>query len=112
MIKSQRTVLLFVDNASPHPHLKLKNVELIFFSPNMTSRCQPLDQGIIQQFKKLYRKQLLQKSVADLDAVNSCVINVLDVVYWVASAQAQVKPETVKKMLLAMWFQSPRQSIR
>jgi len=29
MIKSQRKVLLFVDNAAPHPHLKLQNVELV-----------------------------------------------------------------------------------
>ncbi|XP_008189021.1 tigger transposable element-derived protein 4-like [Acyrthosiphon pisum] len=83
MIKSQRKVLLFVDNAAPHPHLKLKNVELVFFPPNMTSHCQPLDQGIIQQFKKLYRKQLLQKAVADLDAGESSAINVLDAVHQV-----------------------------
>ncbi|XP_025406256.1 uncharacterized protein LOC112680386, partial [Sipha flava] len=70
----------------------------------MTSHCQPLDQGIIQQFKKLYRKQLLQKAVADLDAGDSSTINVLDAVYWVASAQAQVKPETVKKCFLRYGF--------
>ncbi|XP_025416874.1 tigger transposable element-derived protein 6-like [Sipha flava] len=44
MIKSRRKVLLFVENAAPHPHLKLQNVELVFFPPNMTSHCQPLDQ--------------------------------------------------------------------
>jgi len=44
-----------------------------------------LDQGIIQQLKKFYRKQLLQKAVTDLDAGKS--INVLDAVYWLASAQ-------------------------
>jgi len=70
----------------------------------MTSHCQPLDQGIIQQFKKLYRKQLLQKAVADLDAGESSAINVLDAVYWVASAQAQIKSETVKKCFLRCGF--------
>ncbi|KAL4141823.1 hypothetical protein QTP88_004380 [Uroleucon formosanum] len=104
MIKSQKKVLLFVDNAASHPHLKLQNVELVFFPPNMTSHCQPLDPGIIQQFKKLYRKQLLQKAVADLDAGESSAINVLDAVYWVASAQAQIKPETVKKCFLRCGF--------
>ncbi|CAI6352918.1 unnamed protein product [Macrosiphum euphorbiae] len=104
MIKSQRKVLLFVDNAAPHPHLKLQNVELVFFPPNMTSHCQPLDQGIIQQFKKLYRKQLLQKAIADLDAGESSAINVLDAVYWVASAQAQIKSKTVKKCFLRCGF--------
>jgi len=47
-----------------------------FFPPKMTSHCQPLDQGIIQQFKKLYRKYLLLKAVADLDAGDSSSINV------------------------------------
>jgi len=42
MIKNKRKVLLFVDNAAPHPHLKLQNFELVFFPPNMTSHCQPL----------------------------------------------------------------------
>ncbi|VVC29299.1 DDE superfamily endonuclease domain [Cinara cedri] len=70
----------------------------------MMYHCQPLDQSIIQQFKKLYRKQLLQKAVADLDAGDSGAINILDAVYWVASAQAQVKPETVKKCFLRCSF--------
>lgn len=42
----------------------------------MTSHFQFPDQGIIQQFKKLYRKQLLLKAVADLDADDSRAINV------------------------------------
>lgn len=50
------------------------------------SHCQPQDQGIIQQFKKLYRKKLLQKALPDLDAENSSAIYVLDAVYLKASA--------------------------
>jgi len=56
MIKNQRIILLFFGNAAPHPYLKLKNVELILFPPNMTSHSQTLDPGIIQQFKKLCHK--------------------------------------------------------
>lgn len=64
----------------------------LFFPSNMTSHCQPLYQKIIQQFKKLYHKQLLQLAVTDLDAADSSAINILDAVYWVASSQAQIKP--------------------
>ena len=110
MIKSQRKILLFIDNADPHSHFKLQNVEIVFFPPNMTSHCQPLDPGIIQQFKKHYHKQLLQKAVADLDAGNSSAINVLDAVYWMSSAQAQVKSKIVKKCFLRCGF-SRRDSI-
>lgn len=62
---------------------KMKNVELVFFPPNMTSQCQPLDQGIIQQFKKLHHIQLLRKVVADLDDSKQS-INVLHAIYWVS----------------------------
>lgn len=70
----------------------------------MTSQGQPLDHSIIQQFKRLYSKQLLQKAIADLDYGDSRAIDVLDAVYWMASAQAQIKPETVKKYFLLCGF--------
>lgn len=59
MIKSQRKMLLLVNNVAFHSYLKLKNVVLVFSPLNMTFHCQPLNQGIVQQFKKFYRKQLL-----------------------------------------------------
>lgn len=90
--------MLFLDNAAPHPHLKLKNVELIFFPPNMTSAIQPVDQGIIQQFKKLYRKHFLRKVISMDDAGSG--INVLDAIYWIAAAQKEVNPQTVRKCFL------------
>lgn len=80
-------MFFFLDNMAP-PHLLLKNVELVYFPPNMTSHCKHLDQGIIQQFKKLYRKQLFQKAVADLDTDDSSAINIFDAIYWVVTAQA------------------------
>ncbi|XP_025413818.1 tigger transposable element-derived protein 6-like, partial [Sipha flava] len=46
MGQNKRKFLLFLDNAAPHPHLKMKNIEIVFFPPNMTSHCQPLDQGV------------------------------------------------------------------
>lgn len=50
MGRQNRKVLLFLDNATSHPNIALKNVKLLFFPPNMTSVCQPLDQGIIKNF--------------------------------------------------------------
>lgn len=45
MIKAHRKVHLFLDNATSHPtDLKLENVKVVFFLPNTTSVCQPLDQ--------------------------------------------------------------------
>lgn len=57
-----RNVLLFVDNAPSHPHVKLNNVKVVFLPPRTTSVLQPLDQGIIAAMKSSYRKRLLQRS--------------------------------------------------
>jgi len=53
-----RKVLLFLDNATCHPHVGLSNVRLIFLPPNTTSITQPMDQGVIRTFKAWYRKSL------------------------------------------------------
>ena len=54
-----RKILLLVDNAPGHPDVKMSHIKLAFLPKNTTSRLQPLDQGIIQQVKTLYRKKLL-----------------------------------------------------
>lgn len=61
----QRRVLLLLDNFSAHnTGLAMApppgNVQVLFLPPNATSRYQPLDQGIIQNFKVYYKKQWLQ----------------------------------------------------
>ena len=59
---SSRQVLLFMDNASVHTNVientELSNTRVIFFPKNTTSRTQPLDAGIIQNFKMTYRSHL------------------------------------------------------
>lgn len=58
---------------------KNENVELVYFPSNMTSQCQPLDQGVIHQFKKLYCTQLLRKAVVNLDTYQLIGCNLLGV---------------------------------
>jgi hypothetical protein len=48
-------ILLFLDNATCHPHIELPNVRLAWFPPNTTSVSQPKDQGIIRNVKVRYR---------------------------------------------------------
>jgi hypothetical protein len=43
MNKNKRKMLLFLDNAAPHPHLKMKNFELVFNI--MTSSANHLTKG-------------------------------------------------------------------
>ncbi|XP_060573593.1 uncharacterized protein LOC132731429 [Ruditapes philippinarum] len=69
---------VITNNAPSHPMLKLSNVKLAFFSPNTTSRLQPLDQGVIQTLKLKYRQKQLQHILVKVDDSNKDLIN-LDV---------------------------------
>ena len=60
--EQNRQVQLFMDNAGVHnsavENVPLKHNKVVFFPKNTTSCTQPLDAGIIQTFKLLYRKSL------------------------------------------------------
>ena len=53
--REKRKVLMFLDNASSHPNIKLDAITLRFLPPLCTAALQPLDQGIIRSFKAQYR---------------------------------------------------------
>jgi hypothetical protein len=63
-----RKILLFIDQCAAHAGVTtaLKNIIVIFSSPNCTSHLQPVDMGIIHAFKCQYRKQCIW----DAKAVN------------------------------------------
>ena len=78
MTIKKRSVLLLMDSAGCHPqHLKEKysNVKILFLPPNTTSRLQPFDLDIIQNFKVHYRRLLLCFVLAKIDSC-SCASEV------------------------------------
>ncbi|XP_050334999.1 tigger transposable element-derived protein 6-like [Bactrocera neohumeralis] len=98
--KQDRKVLLFVDNCTAHPRDvkdKLKNIQLAYFSPNMTSLLQPMDQGIIYNMKQHYRKRNLTNILAQLDGGTSVfTIDLLHAIRNLSSVwDVYVKPETI-----------------
>ncbi|GFT54226.1 tigger transposable element-derived protein 2 [Trichonephila clavipes] len=57
-------VLLILDNAPCHLPVKiLKAIDddfsVMYFPPNVTALVQPMDQGVIEKLKRVYRKQVL-----------------------------------------------------
>lgn len=51
-----RKAVLLIDNTPTHPHdLKDGQIVVKFLPPNVTSLIQPLDQGVIESFKRHYR---------------------------------------------------------
>jgi len=100
MKTQNRKMLLFLDNATSHAHLSLDNVTLIFFPLNITSTSQPLDQGIIKNFKVFYRKFALQHIIANLDDARNAhdlakQIDVLKAITWVKKSWTQISSLTI-----------------
>lgn len=97
-----RKVALIVDNCPAHPRLEgLKATELIFLPPNTTSLIQPCDQGIIKNFKQLYRKAVVKKLIVHVEQNKSVTtpsefkIDVLQAMYTMRHAWDQVIPSTI-----------------
>uniref|UniRef100_A0A1X7V775 HTH CENPB-type domain-containing protein n=1 Tax=Amphimedon queenslandica TaxID=400682 RepID=A0A1X7V775_AMPQE len=70
--KQKRNILLLLDNVSSHdPALKNKfsNIKVVFLPKNTTSKLQPLDAGIIKNFKVHYRR-LLQHTLSKIDTTD------------------------------------------
>ena len=105
MASNNRSILLMMDNAGCHPDdlkSKFSNIRVCFLPANTTSRLQPLDLGIIQNFKVHYRHHFLRYVLSKIDecataseVTNS--VNILVAIRWVAMAWSMVKPDTVMK---------------
>ena len=63
---------MILDNATCHPKSIIDSflqIKIIFLPKNSISRLQPLDAGIIQNFKVKYRKRLIKYVLA---RINEC----------------------------------------
>ncbi|XP_065832947.1 tigger transposable element-derived protein 6-like [Oscarella lobularis] len=102
---SNRFVLLLMDNAGCHPAdlaEKFSNIKVVFLPANTTSVLQPLDLGIIKNFKDHYRSLLLKYVIAKIDEATCASeiaksLTILYAIRWVAAAWKRVSPETIKK---------------
>ncbi|XP_066904092.1 tigger transposable element-derived protein 6-like [Halyomorpha halys] len=107
--RQRRNIILFMDYAESHPPIELSNIKIVFFPPNTT--CQPLEQGIIYNFKFNYRKCLMRYVLAHIEeSVNpselSRKINVLNAIQWVRTSIKNIKKETVVHCFVKSGFPS------
>ena len=100
MQRKNRKIVLFIDNAACHQRLTLQNIELVFFPPNVTATSQPLDQGIIKNFKHKYRKLVLMHLISNISETTTQqdLVKKIDVphtVGWIDKAWKAVTESTI-----------------
>lgn len=89
--------MLFIDNCAAHTDFApLVNVKVIFLPANTTSKLQPLDQGIIHTFKRIYRREVVKHTLTCLEENISPEINVLLAMKFARKAWFTVSDVTVK----------------
>lgn len=96
--------VLILDNAPSHPSetiLKSNDNQIFvkYLPPNVTALIQPMDQGVIQNMKTIYKRNLLLKLVNERGADLLSFwkeLNVLDAIYEIATACKSVKSSTLR----------------
>lgn len=94
----KRNVLLFVDNCPAHPKTisrQLTSIRVVFFPPNVTSKLQPMDQGIIHNLKQKYRKRIVLRILRAFENNDPPKVTLLDCVHEIKKAWDEVTPTTI-----------------
>lgn len=91
MLKQNRKILLFLDHLLPCHDCELSNIETVCFPSFLSSKDDPANQSIIQNFKIIYRVKLLKYLITIKDNdINSCIpddaISISEAVAWISSA--------------------------
>lgn len=95
--------MLLLDNCKAHPpaeELVVGNIFVVYLPPNVTSLIQPMDQGVIQNFKMNYQKSFMRKlvnyddgSIPDFQKQ----FNIKDAIFMASLAWQDVKQQTLMR---------------
>ena len=106
-------VLLLLDNALCHPSIEIliavyDDFKVVNFPPNVTALIQPMDQGVIEKLKRLYKKQFLWRLLLADDDQESVVafskkLNLKDCCYMLAESWESMKEDTFKNAWNKLW---------
>uniref|UniRef100_A0A8C8RE27 DDE-1 domain-containing protein n=1 Tax=Pelusios castaneus TaxID=367368 RepID=A0A8C8RE27_9SAUR len=102
--KLEPKALLLLDNcpAHPPPELLVSNdgqIRVLYLPFNTTSKIQPLDQGIIQNFKTNYRGDLVSEMIScESSSVSEFLkeLNIKEIIYLVKKAWDGVKQKSIE----------------
>lgn len=104
-MRKQCQIVMLCDNCAAHSDdIRLMNIKLVFLPPNTTSLMQPMDQGIIANFKRHYRSLVLRHLMTVIDASTDSntqaaelarKLTVLDSLHMIREAWSRVTPATI-----------------
>lgn len=105
MIRERRKILLLFDNFSGHnlavKTVKLTNITVHFFPPNMTSVLQPCNVGVIRAFKAHYRRSFISQAIGkyednpEMDAKDIYHINQLEAMFLARHSWDSISSQTI-----------------
>ncbi|XP_008189708.1 tigger transposable element-derived protein 6-like [Acyrthosiphon pisum] len=108
-----KKVLLLIDNCTAHKtKKKFNSIKVEFLPPNTTSQLQPMDQGIIQNFKILYRKEVIRTMVNDIDEGRSFSINLLQTMRMCYKAWENVEKNTIVNCFIKSGISTKEKEIK
>lgn len=91
-----RKILLFVDNCTSHCNIEgLRAIRLAFLPKNTTALLQPMDMGVIQNLKTLYRRHILERMLLCLNSEKTYSIDLLGAAHILTNAWNSIKQETI-----------------
>jgi len=107
MKRQKRKILLFLDNVPSHPKMNFDSVKVAFFLPNVTSKSQPMDQGIIQATKLKFRKRQISQMDKCESKTGSQIlkdISILDAIFWISRSWDEIEITTIEKCFAKAGF--------
>ncbi len=108
-LSEKRKILLFVDNSTAHVEVSgHKAIRVEFLPPHVTSVLQPMDQGVINSFKRIYRRVLLKRLVLGLELQKPYEIDVLNAIHLSIRAWNYVQQSTISKAFQHAGKRKPR----
>ncbi|KAL0277077.1 UNVERIFIED_CONTAM: hypothetical protein PYX00_004484 [Menopon gallinae] len=104
--RQKREILLFVDNCTAHNRVpRLESIKVVFFPANVTSEFQPMEQGVIHDFKRHYRNQVLQHVTEQTGERKEIKpIKLIEAVRMIRLSWSQVQPQTIKNCFMKSGF--------
>ncbi|CAK9298334.1 unnamed protein product, partial [Gordionus sp. m RMFG-2023] len=104
LINDNRNIIIFLNDLFNYTNNELSNIKLVFIPPTSSSFMQPLDQGIIQNFKVLYRSSFIKRVISDMELDTKHDIDLMDAIYWVSKAAKDINPTIIKKCFYKSGF--------